>query len=154
MPRITRRKKNRRAGYNKAQIAQLLHGVAVSPSSAFGALHKGMADMNAMRAAWDELRDELIDEWVSQHPFSRPLGWLLFDATEPRIRVIGEQRIEAMEAAAKRNLGDGFRQCFFKSLNTRLGYEDTRGDEGAWESEEQYLTRIGALLPAELELIG
>src|SRR5262245_16800453 len=106
MPRVTRRRKMRRAEWSHHHIAQLTSGVAVSPMSAFGAIHKGLHDKAAMQAAWAELRDELIDEWVQTRPFTRPLAWLLFDAKEPRIRVIGEQRIEAIDDAARRDFGD------------------------------------------------
>lgn len=150
MPRVTRRKKLRREGYNKHQIGQLTHGAPCSPMAAFGCLHKGMADMVAMRAAWEDLRDELLPQWIADNPFTRPMGWLLFDATEPRIRVVCEQALEAKEVAEQLKKRGDFRHCYFKSLNVRLDAEDTRGDESAFETEKQYLARLGTLTPAEL----
>lgn len=41
------------------------------------------------RAAWNALRDDVLIEWVKQHPGTRPLWWWLFDAPEPQRRRLG-----------------------------------------------------------------
>src|SRR3954466_9433161 len=118
MPRVKRIAKRRR-DYSSSEINTLMAGVA--PTTRFGALHKGTADLAAMREAWEDLRDELLPLWIAAHPFSRPLGWLLFDTTQPRLRVVGEQAIEAAEFQATR--GTNYRLCYFEGLNIRLGFE-------------------------------
>jgi hypothetical protein len=148
MPRVKRRAKRRR-DYTKQEINLLTTGISLT--TRFGALHKGLADMAAMREAWDDLRDELLPQWIESHPFSRPIGWLLFDATQPRIAVVGEAALESLEWTRSHS---DYRQHDFFALNHRLGIEDnSRDSEAAFESEKQYLTRIGALTESELALL-
>ena len=149
MPRVKRIAKRRRE-YPPNEIQLLLTGVALT--TRFGALHKGQGDKAGLRQLWEELRDELLDQWISEHPFTRPFAWLLFDAKEPRLRTVGEQRIESLEAAQKRGLGE-YRLCHFENLNRRLGAEETRGSEGEWETEKQYLCRLNLLADSERALL-
>jgi hypothetical protein len=152
MPRVKRLKKNRRASYEKGHAEQLLEGMSIGAS--FGNMRRGRCDCKAMRAAWDDLRNDLLPPWITDHPFERPVAFWLFDAKEPRLRTAGEQRIESMELVKKRGLyGGSLRLCFFEELNIRLGAEETRGNEGEWETERQYLCRIGALTDSELALL-
>jgi hypothetical protein len=105
-----------------------------------------------MRAAWLDVYDELMPIWVAEHPFTRPLCFWLFDATAPRVRVVGEQRIESEQWARER--GADFRRSYFERLNERLGYPSTQWPEtGEYESEKQYLCRLGLLFDSERELL-
>jgi hypothetical protein len=36
------------------------------------------------REAWHDLRDEILTEWIREHPFTRPRSWWEFDAPEMR----------------------------------------------------------------------
>jgi hypothetical protein len=149
MPRV-RRVAKRRRDYTTQEIKLLTTGVSLT--TRFGTVHNGRANMPALRDAWNELRDELMDQWIAEHPFSRPFSWLLFEATEPRLRTAGEQRMESAEAARKRELGN-YRYCYFEDLNTRLGAEETRGNEAEWETEKQYLCRLNLLTDGERALL-
>jgi hypothetical protein len=146
MPRMRRRSKPHR-GYSPEDIKQLLTGVSLSRR--FGVIHKRLADLAAMQAAWDQLRDSLLPAWVAQNPFSRPLVYWLFDATEPREHVIGEQKLEAIEHAIQ-GPRRTFRLCYFESLNDRLGVPTELGE---YESESQYLRRLNLLFDSERELL-
>jgi hypothetical protein len=42
------------------------------------------SNFDAMRKAWEELRHELLPEWIREHPGTRPYAWWKFDAPEPR----------------------------------------------------------------------
>lgn len=42
------------------------------------------------RTAWEDLRDEIMGEWIQKHPGTRPWGWWQFEAPEPRRRVDGK----------------------------------------------------------------
>jgi hypothetical protein len=89
--------------------------------------------------------------WSVESPFTRPLGFWLFDATEPRIRVYGKQQLEAVEKLKTR--GADFRLCYFESLNDRLGFPSTRPERGEYETEKQYLCRLNLLFDSERELL-
>jgi hypothetical protein len=151
MPRV-RRKAKRRNDYTSQEIKLLTTGVSLT--TRFGAVHKGTGDMVALREAWGDLRDELMDQWIAEYPFSRPFAWLLFDATEPRQRTTGEQLMESMELVKSRGLyGGDYRLCYFENLNVRLGAEETRYGEGNWETEKQYLCRLNLLTESERALL-
>ena len=86
MPRVRRKLKHRRAGYTDAHIRQLLTGHDYL-RKAFGRdTIYGRRDLEGMRLAWEDLRDELLTEWISQHPTTRPYAWWKFDASERRRR--------------------------------------------------------------------
>lgn len=148
MPNIRRRAK-RRNDYTMQEKSLLSSGVSLN--TRFGCLHKGKADLDAMREAWNNLRDELLPEWIESHPFSRPVAYWLFDASLPRIAVVGEQLLEALEwSDAHRH----YRQHFFFGLNRRLGIDDgSRDSQAAFESEQQYLIRCELLTAGERDLL-
>jgi len=149
MPNIRRRAK-RRNDYTVEERKLLSCGVSLV--TRFGTFHNGRGDKEALRLAWNDLRDEIMEEWIAANPFSRPWAWLYFDATEPRQRTVGEQRMESQQWAKGRKLGN-YRLCWFEDLNKRLGAEETRYNEGDWETERQYLARIGALTESEIALL-
>lgn len=101
MPRVMRRAKQRRAGLTAAHINQLLSGFDLL-GTAFGDDKRKPCDRDAMRAAWESLRDELLPQWIAEKPGSRPWAWWIFDAPERRQRV-GTWRVRA--GAVKNNLG-------------------------------------------------
>jgi hypothetical protein len=43
----------------------------------------GELNLEAIKTAWEELREELQPEWIEKHPGTRPWGWWAFDAPEP-----------------------------------------------------------------------
>lgn len=148
MPPLRRRAK-RRNELDRMEHRLLTTGVACT--TRFGVPHR-LRDRDGLQALWNELRDDLIDEWVSEHPFSRPFGWLLFDITKPRLAVEGEAALESAEWF--RTEDKDLRRCYFLGINRKLGIEDDSHDaKAAFESEKQYLIRIGALTETELALL-
>ena len=148
MPRVLRRVKRRRE-YTPNQIKFLTTGVSMSEPE-WGMPHKGTARWPVIRAAWEELREQLLPAWIAEHPCSRPVAFWWFDAKEPRVRVAGEAKIEAAEHAKTEN---HYMDGYYRSLNRRLGIVYTAADESDLESERQYLRRIGAMTEAELKLL-
>jgi hypothetical protein len=143
MPRITRRQKKRQA-LTPNQVKLLTTGVSMTDPR-WGTWVKPR-DRQAARAAWEENRSELLADWIRCHPCTRPVAFYQWDAVEPRQRIAGEQQPANESTDFRLSVG-------FGGLNARLGAEDTRGNEGDWETEKQYLARIGALTPAELALL-
>ncbi len=147
MPRNLRRTRFRKTR-DPQEIKLLTHGVSLT--TRFGIAIK-LRDREGLRALWSELRDELLGEWVAEHPFTRPFAWLLFEATEPRLPVSGEAAAEAHEWTGAHN---HFRQHCFLGINRLLGIEDdSRDSKAAFESEKQYVIRLGLLTDAELALL-
>ena len=85
-----------------------------------------------MKAAWMELRDELLPTWIEQHPGTRPYAWWRFEAPEPRRQV----------SPGPESLGPA----------TSFGCPSLfRGipHDGMFETEAEYLERLGLLTPVE-----
>ena len=146
MPRVKRKGKRRR-DYSKSEVNQLTSGVSMT-NPRFGSWSRQNINWPELESAWRELEGELLQEWIAEQLFTRPVGWLLFDAKQPRLPVIGEQLLEALEWTRSHC---HFRQHFFFDINHRLGIEDdSRDSHGPYESEKQYLIRISALTEVEL----
>jgi hypothetical protein len=149
MPRVKRRTK-RRLDYTDSEIQQLSGGVSMT-NPRFGTWHRNNVNWPVFEQAWDDLCDEILPGWIAAHPFTRPAGWILFEVKEPRLPVVGEASIEALEWNREHR---DFRQCFFLGINRRLGIDDdSRDSEAAYECEKQYLTRLGLLTDAEKQLL-
>src|SRR5262249_18907857 len=83
-----------------------------------------------LRQAWSDYRDELLAEHIASSPGSRPWPWWMWDAPEPRRRIIdgGEYTHYIREA------GFGIpKNC----------------DETEFESQLSYLIRLRLLAPDE-----
>ena len=94
---------------------------------AFGhAGRNGTLDVERMKAAWMELRDELLPTWIEQHPGTRPYAWRRFEAPEPR-----------------RQVSPGP-----ESFGCPLSFRGIPHD-GMFETEAEYLERLGVLTPVE-----
>jgi hypothetical protein len=46
-------------------------------------------DMEALRDVWEEVKDEVLKEWIGDYPGTRPWCWWRFEAKEQRARVGG-----------------------------------------------------------------
>jgi hypothetical protein len=53
------------------------------------------ADHRALRPAWEAARDELLPQWIKEHPGTRPFAWRGIDAPEPRLE--GETEIDYLK---------------------------------------------------------
>lgn len=51
-------------------------------------------------ALWRQHREELLEEWVREHPGTRPPGWWLYEAPKDELRrVLPGQGVRALESA-------------------------------------------------------
>ena len=85
-------------------------------------------------AAWRELGADLTAAWVRDHPGSRPAGWWMFNAPEPRRRLGGTG--EPFEDAFERGLPE-----FWLTVDAN--------DPPTFEAEPTYLARLGLLSASE-----
>jgi hypothetical protein len=86
-----------------------------------------------LKAVWDEVRDDFLTEFTSRHPGTRPWAWWHFEAPEPRRQVRDGPRVD---------LSGGY--WFGKPA----WYSGMPPDD-MFESERDYLQRLGLLFPHE-----
>jgi hypothetical protein len=104
------------------------------------------AEQNAA-ALWSIWGADIVNNWISAHPGTRPSLWWRFNAPEPRGRLggTGTQREDCLA------LIEHYRFGVFDLW--RSATIDPR-DPPAFESEAAYLERLGLLLPAERKRLG
>lgn len=137
MPRGIKRRAKAKIEWSASHRRQLLSGHEFF-GDGFG---RGESlDLEAAREAWGDLREEMLPEFIREHPFTRPWAWWRFDAPQPR-----KQRIDD-EDASVRVLGpvDWF-GC--------PSHFSAPPPEGMFESERDYLTRLDLFTVEERELI-
>ena len=85
MPRGVRRRVKSKMEWTREQRRQLLTGFEFFGQGfgREGSIHRPI-DLDLAREAWEELRAELLPEFIASKPFSRPWAWWRFDAPEPR----------------------------------------------------------------------
>jgi len=79
MPRLKRRRKNR-TGYSDRHRLQL----RVRWDFFGGGFGDGPEAVPAMKAAWLEIGDSVLEEHIHERPGTRPWAWWQFDAPEQR----------------------------------------------------------------------
>ena len=89
MPRVQKRPKDRRPdGFTPGQIEQLLTGQSLqapsfSASGRVGARWRDPLGCEAARAAWADLKAELLAQWAAEQPlFTRPFGWWCYERNQ------------------------------------------------------------------------
>lgn len=132
MPRLRRRQKSR-VGWNDNHRFALLH------HDWFGIF----VDDEHERAAWNDLKGELLPTWIAEKPGSRPRPWWLYDAPGER---------EVFGTKIKWTFGPGTPE------SERLPIQ--RAPQGwygvrvpALESEERFLRRHDLLTVAEIQAL-
>ena len=110
-----------------------------------------------LRAAWNEVKDEILEAWAREQPGARPLHWWRYDAPEPRRR-LGGIGTPAHEVSAHVEAYEwGLPTIWVTPADV-----DRRGtafegvavdpeDPPSFESEAAYLNRHSLLLPGELK---
>ena len=117
-----------------------------------------MDDTERMRADWQRHRDELLSEWITSHPGSRPFGWWAFDAPERRETSDGSDhpfdRPERQERCAvwhaqhpAMNHPERFVELFFGVPVIVAGEGHVR-----YETQRHYLARLNLLTEDEQQL--
>jgi hypothetical protein len=128
MPRLKRRQRIAREHSQRTRL-RLLTG---HDYDFLGAAALGDDDL---LEAWQELRCELMEQHQGERPGSRPWAWWENDAPEPR-----------------RRIKEGGPCSFFRSPAT-FGIP-SNCDEAEFESERDYLARLGLLTAEELEALA
>lgn len=93
-------------------------------------------DVETMRAAWEIHREQIIEEWITEKPGTRPFAWWLFEGV-PR-------HGERLTTAAWTSFYGGNRR-----LHELHGILHTQYFPPAQEEESKYLLRHGYLSPEE-----
>ena len=162
MPRFKRRAMIRReSAYTDAHVDQLRTGHDFT-GHGFGHRHRGECDDAAMREAWSELRDDILADWIAERPGSRPWAWWAFDATEPRRRIDGKPH--PFDNRARERLVDQHRtpdddrRRLTGAYRLALGVPSVSivADDGeaGYETEAEYLDRLGLLIGGEREAMA
>ncbi len=125
-----------------------------------------------IRAAWDEVQESILADWIDRYPGRRPRFWWKFEAPEPRQRLggTGTPCHEVLAHAPYYPFGvpvfwvsqwdaDFYngRRCDVNGnrIGTKYKEGDFAGvpidpqDPPLYESEAEYLRRLGLLLPGE-----
>jgi len=84
MPRKVRRKK-RTNKWNEWHLHQFASGHCFIAGIAFD------DDIEAMKEAWEQLREPFMEVWKVEFAGTRPYVWWKFDAPERRLRIDGKQ---------------------------------------------------------------
>ena len=136
MPRKRRTPKTRRAEVTPAVLALLSDGEGNHPVRFF------ITDIE-LRAAWDEVKDQILEENARDYPGTRPLHWWRFNAPEARRRLGGTGKPD--------HGGDLKRGLPWFWTPDPQGVPIDPSDPPAFESEAAYLQRLDLLLPGEFD---
>ena len=96
---------------------------------------------SGVAALWPQFRDDVLANWVSTRPGTRPSHWWAYDATEPRQRLggVGTPDFEALAYAPSYKLG----------IPEGYGDDFDASDPPQFESEAAYLRRLKLFAPGE-----
>ncbi|MFA9477109.1 hypothetical protein ACERK3_02260 [Phycisphaerales bacterium AB-hyl4] len=115
------------------------------------------------RRAWEVLRDDLLPEWIADHPGTRPWAWWRYDAPERRQRVDGPphpfdnpERIEHIEhIASKPKAAGDYKQAMYRLYYGRPASLCVLDDfHAVYETEVEYLSRLDLLTADEVVAIA
>lgn len=109
---------------------------------------------------WEKMREEILAEYISQHPGTRPWAWWHFEAPEPR-RMVGDPKevgLEPDDSPPDRSykwklyfgMPRNFRfltKCIVSGFG--LNSENDARFESLFETQAAYLERLGLLMPEE-----
>lgn len=101
--------------------------------------------LTGVAALWPQFRDNILANWISTRPGTRPSHWWAIEATEPRQCVgnIRTHELEALEYVTSYKLG--IPEDFGDDFDARSSLQ--------FESEAAYLRRLDLLMPGELKRI-
>lgn len=110
-----------------------------------------------IKAAWCQVRNEILDEWVRERPGTRPRVWWRYEAPGPRRRVGGTGQA-AHEVSAHVEVYEwGLPTYWVSQADVDERGADSAGvavdpsDPPCFESQAIFLERLGLLRPGELE---
>lgn len=135
----TNRKRCRRPSQAQPWITEyLLYGCYTLPSGKRSIL-KTLLFGETPVPAWADVRDELLPQWIKDHPGSRPFSWWGEEAPESRRRIGGTGEISE----------DSPRIEFGAPGPTTWWAGVLPGDPPTYESQAAYLQRHNLLTPPE-----
>lgn len=119
-------------------------------------------DRSAVRRAWKSVREELLTEYIQEHPGRRPWAFWKFDLSEPRRRRTGGtgDLVPAYNCGANVDFGI-FRKCSFvddalisawrriNCLGEKKLIPIDENDLPTYESQAAFLKRYSLFLPGE-----
>ena len=149
MPRVRRRQLGRKRNLLCPAVSRSLE-TGIFPGTDWGWDEPTMAEK---REAWEALRDELLSAWVRDDPCTRPWAWWEFDAPERRRRIDGKPH--PFDSPARKQHGKKFghketEKLFFGMPNYLMVEDDA---DAEYESEADYLERLGELTDEELDAL-
>lgn len=160
MPRPRRAARNRRPAITEGERLWAFGHLAKDHPQYGEVTYFTFADR--LHEVWDELRDEVVAEWIRENPGTRPALWWKYDAPEPRQRVggAGDDISEVLAYAPRSNRGIPVQ--WFTSEEVALFGKTVRNHEHGrapvaldpddpprFESEAAYLDRRGLLTTPE-----
>ena len=133
----------------------------------------GFPDEESCRAGWLQLRGEILARWIKEHPGTRPWAWWNFNSPERRRRIDGG--IHPFDNTERQAMVERLReQNSARACEGKYGMPDTQTchdpcslwfgkpciifpatDDhlAAYESEQNYLDRLGLLTDEEREIL-
>mgnify|MGYP003134932821 CR=1 FL=1 len=121
--------------YDEWHLHQFATGICYIAGIAFD------DDTEAMKEAWEQLREPFMEVWKVEFPGTRPWVWWELDAPERRLRIDGKQHpFDNPEREDKR---------LYYGKPTRLIGKDEFMAE--YEGELEYLLRLRLIEPEEVK---
>ena len=134
MPRKVRRRR-RTNKYNEWHLHQLATGLYYIAGIAFD------EDMEAMKEAWEQLREPIMEVWKVEYAGTRPHAWWKFDAPERRLRIDGNPHPFDQPERKDFRLSCG-------KPRMMIGKDDFMAE---YEGELEYLLRLGLVKTEEVK---
>jgi hypothetical protein len=159
--------------FTRAKVEQLKFGhnlVDGDGFTGFGAtIHAGTGAYYEGSAAWEFLRGQILREWIAGRPDAcgrggagtRPWAFWAYDARERRQRIDGgihphdnpaRQAQIAAEEAKYPGCTERYSRLYYGLPSAILGGEGIDDNVAIYESEAEYIDRLGLWLPNELAL--
>lgn len=113
-------------------------------------------------SAWKDLREDLLPDWIRDHPGTRPWGWWKHDAPKAKAPGVPAWHLDEMVEPRQQVGGKGAPTCKkypailqYYTFGIPDGWEGfNKADPPIFESEASYLKRFGLFLPGEEKRIS
>lgn len=142
--------------YQPGHLRVLLHGSVFWPDQApgfyrpgFGVYHAEALDLAAVKKVWKALGAELLERWIAENPGTRPFAWWLFDAPEPRRRMLTGPKVLWVDSLT---CPPNARKWWFGVPACTSGGDHEQ--KIVFESQAAFLERHGLLTEAERKALG
>jgi hypothetical protein len=113
-------------------------------------------DDDDVKAAWTELGDVVMRDWIRERPGSRPWAWWAFDAPERRQRIDGKlhpfDNKQRTLAVARSDNSEFWRRAYALNWGRPAAFippYDNGTTAASYEEEWEYLVRLNLLRPED-----